>query len=234
MTHSSLPDDRQESPSGDCPSRESAPRRRTVSLNLSLGKQEFFDHQAAEWDAAARPDMPVRLARVVTTAALQPGMRVLDVGTGTGVLIPPLLEAIGPVGCVLALDNSPEMIAVARGKRYAGSVEFLLADIHDSGLADAAFDAVFCNAALPHFVNKPRALREMARLLRPGGLLVISHPIGREAVNRLHRRVSAVVAEDRVPPLERLGEWLAQVGITAETQIDEPEFYLVAGRKESE
>lgn len=194
-------------------------------------KTGFFDRHAAGWDSSARPDMPERLARVVAAGVLHPGERVLDVGSGTGVLIPHVLGAVGPAGSVLALDISAEMLAVARSKQFAGSVEFLQADVHDSGLPDASFDAVFCNAALPHFEDRQRALREMVRVLRAGGALVVSHPIGRDAVNRLHQRAGDAVAEDRVPPAERLREWLERAGLVAVNAVDEPEFYLVSGRK---
>lgn len=198
---------------------------------MTHDKRSFFDHHAAHWDERTPPDMPARLARVVAAARLQAGSCVLDVGCGTGVLIPHLLPAVEPDGHITAIDISGEMIARAQAKWFAHRVRFLQADIHDSGLPDGSFDAVFCNAVLPHLADPHRALGEMVRMLRPGGVLVISHPIGREAVNRLHQRAGEAVAQDRVPPPDRLRRWMTDAGLVQVHVVDEPEFYLATGHK---
>jgi len=175
--------------------------------------------------------MVAKLARVVALAGVRSGDRVMDVGTGTGVLIPHIAEAVGASGSILAIDISPEMLSVARGKKFPQNVEFLQADIQETGLPGNSFDRIICNAAFPHFEDRKKALAEMVRMLRPGGTLVISHPIGRDAVNRLHREVSPVVAEDHVPAAHELRRMLEEVGLFEILIVDEPDFYLAAGHK---
>ena len=199
-----------------------------------MDRPGFFDHHAATWDADRHPEEEARLARVVTLAEVQPGHVVLDVGTGTGVLVPHLLRAVGSAGRIVAIDSSPGMLEVARQKGFPPSVTFLEADAHDLPLPDADFDRVICNAALPHFEDRAQGIREMARVLRPEGILVVSHPIGREAVNRLHRDVGGPVEEDRVPPPEAMTALLQGAGLTEVRVVDEPEFYLASGRKPGE
>jgi ubiquinone/menaquinone biosynthesis C-methylase UbiE len=194
-------------------------------------RAEFFDHHAANWDRDERDDIGVRIARVVEHADILPGQRVLDVGTGTGVVVPFLVDALGPGGKVTAIDISAEMLATAQTKGFAGDVEYLLLDAEDSGLPDDSFDRVICNAVFPHFEDKPAAMGEMFRLLKSEGILVISHPIGREAVNRLHLDAGAVVAEDRVPTPEQMITLLQHAGMVDVEVIDEPEFYLARARK---
>jgi ubiquinone/menaquinone biosynthesis C-methylase UbiE len=80
-----------------------------------MDRQEFFDCQARDWDATRPRDVGPRLARVIGEAKLLPKQRVLDVGTGTGVLIPLIFEAVGPSGEITALDFSSEMLGAARG-----------------------------------------------------------------------------------------------------------------------
>jgi SAM-dependent methyltransferase len=179
-----------------------------------MDRPGFFDHHAVTWDANRHPDEDARLARVVALAEVQPGHAVLDVGTGTGVLISHLLLAVGSTGRIVALDLSSEMLEVARQKGFPPSVNFLEADVHHVPLPDADFDRVICNAALPHFEDRAQSIREMVRVLRPEGILVISHPIGREAVNRLHRDVGGPVEEDRVPPPEAMIALLEEAGLT--------------------
>lgn len=196
-----------------------------------MDRPEFFDQHAASWDADRPPEEEASLARVVTLAEVQPGQAVLDVGTGTGVLIPHLLRAVGPTGRIVAVDLSPEMLEVAREKGFPPSVTSLEADVHDLPLPDADFDRVICNAALPHFEDRAHSMQEMVRVLRPGGVLVISHPIGREAVNRRHRKAGGPVEGDRVPPPEAMTALLGEAGLTEAWVVDEPEFFLARGLK---
>jgi ubiquinone/menaquinone biosynthesis C-methylase UbiE len=195
-----------------------------------LNKQQFFDRVASGWEGEARPDLSHRLARVASLSCLREGLCVLDVGTGTGVLIPYILSAIGPQGMVVAIDISREMLRQVWQKGFPPNVHLVLADMHCAGFQPQAFDRVLCNAVFPHFDDRARALAEAWRVLRPDGLLVISHPIGREAVNRLHAHYH-VVAQDRVPDAAWMHDWLTQLGWSDVKVIDEPEFYLVQAWK---
>lgn len=197
-----------------------------------MNRKEFFDQLAPAWDAQEPSDLAPRLERVVALAELREGHWVLDVGTGTGVLLPYLLRWVGERGVVVALDISREMLCQAVQKRFPLNVHLVLGDMHGAGLRGEAFDRVICNAVFPHFEDKERALGEVWRVLRPGGMLVISHPIGREAVNRLHAQHHPV-AEDRVPPVEKMRELLTRLGWTQVEVIDEPDFYLARASKPS-
>jgi len=196
-----------------------------------MDKQRFFDHHAGTWDESRHPEEDARLARVVALAEAMPGHAVLDVGTGTGVLVPHLLRAVGPAGKVAAIDVSAGMLEVARQKGFPANVDFQQADVRRIPFPEAAFDRVICNAAFPHFEDRAQSLREMIRVLRSGGILVISHPIGREAVNVLHREAGGPVEEDRVPAPSAMFALLENADLTDVWVIDEPEFYLARSRK---
>lgn len=192
----------------------------------------FFDRLADRWDGMERPDIGERLERVVMESGVAPGMRVLDVGTGTGALIPALLTAMNGTGAIDAIDISAGMLRVAESKGFPGEVvAFHRAAVETYGGPISWYDAVMCNAVLPHFDDVDLALSRVAGLLRPGGLVVISHPIGREAVNRIHREAGEVVTEDIVPDGAALARMLEHAGFVDVTVIDEPEFYLVRARK---
>lgn len=196
-----------------------------------MDKMAFFDDLADHWDAEEVADIDKRLEKVVSLSRIVEGESVLDVGTGTGVLIPHLLRAIGPSGNIVAIDISSEMLEKARGKRYRNNVRFVLASIENSGLPNECFDKIFCNAVYPHFENKQKALSELKRILQDGGALIISHPIGREKVNSIHRKSSSVVAEDRVPSAAKMREILGEAGFERVSVIDEPEFYFAFALK---
>jgi len=196
-----------------------------------MDRKQFFDQLAPEWEKSAPADLSQRLERVVSMSRISPGCRILDVGTGTGGLIRFILKAIGKEGYVLAIDISPDMIAVAKSKGFPANVELQVMDAHNLNVPDNSFDTVMCNAVFPHFEDKESALRELQRVLRPGGTLVISHPIGREAVNKLHSETGSIVAEDRVPTPEQMRDLLERMGFVNIEILDEPEFYIAISRK---
>lgn len=190
----------------------------------------FFDQCADRWDSMEVPDMGERAARVVALAGIGRGDAVLDVGCGTGVMAPPLLRAVGIQGRVVAFDLSQGMLRVARSKRLGPNTLLVLSDAERPAFASSAFDAVVCNAVFPHFGDRERALLALAACLKRGGKLVVSHPIGREAVNRIHSEHQEV-AEDSVPPPELMKKHLSSAGLVAARVIDEPEFYYADASK---
>jgi SAM-dependent methyltransferase len=108
-------------------------------------------------------------------AAPRPGERVLDVACGTGIVARLAAERVGPTGNVVGLDLNPGMLAVAGSATPAGaSIEWRKANAEDMPFPDESFDLVVCQQGLQFFPNKPVALREMHRVLTPGGRLAIS------------------------------------------------------------
>jgi len=196
-----------------------------------MSRREFFDRHAAGWESESVPDLDERLRRVVWLAKVRVGHWVLDVGTGTGMLIPHLTDAAGIAGRVVAFDTSLAMLREARQKTGGRGWLLVQADAQRIPVCDAQFHRVVCNAALPHFEDRERALREMYRALVPSGIIIVSHPIGREAVNARHRAAGEAVAEDRVPAADEMVRLMEGVGFRAVSVVDEPDFYLARGQK---
>ncbi len=109
---------------------------------------------------------------LVETAALRPGERVLDVACGTGVVTRLAAKRVGAGGKVVGLDLNAGMLAVARSR--APAIEWREGSATELPLPDAAFDAVLCQQGLQFFPDRPAALREMRRVLVPGGRLALS------------------------------------------------------------
>ncbi len=196
-----------------------------------ISQAEFFDSYADRWDSMERDDICVILERVVRESGIAPRMDILDVGTGTGVIIPCLLRAMDKIGSIKAIDISAGMLRVARSKGFPDCVEFQTADVESFECPNGSYDRVICNAVFPHFTSKAATLSRIHRMLKPGGLIVISHPTGREAVNKIHREAGLVVAEDRVPNAQKMRQMLEAAGFVDGNVTDEPEFYLALGRR---
>lgn len=117
--------------------------------------------------------------QLVAAAALRPGERVLDVACGTGVVARLAADQVGPAGSVAGADVNPGMLAVARTVATSSgrtSIQWYETAAEAMPLPDAAYDVVFCQLALQFFADKTAALREMRRVLAPGGRAYASVP----------------------------------------------------------
>jgi ubiquinone/menaquinone biosynthesis C-methylase UbiE len=116
--------------------------------------------------------------RTLTLARLQPGDAVLDVGCGTGTLALEAARRVGRAGRVASVDPSPEQIARARAKaaRRHVPIEFQIGVIEQLAFPDQTFDVVFSTLMMHHVPEslKRQGLAEIARVLKPGGRLVIA------------------------------------------------------------
>ena len=113
---------------------------------------------------------------LVALAALQPGERVLDLACGSGVVTRVAAQQVGPSGTVTGLDINPPMLDLARAlPPPAGApVTWIEASAEATGLPDASIDVILCQQGFQFFLDKAAALREMHRVLVPGGRLLFS------------------------------------------------------------
>jgi SAM-dependent methyltransferase len=111
-------------------------------------------------------------SRVAEAADIRSGERVLDVACGTGVLARAVAGRVGPDGTVVGLDLNDGMLAVA--KRRAPDIEWKHGRAEALPFDGASFDAVVSQFGLMFFEDRPAALREMLRALRPGGRLAVA------------------------------------------------------------
>jgi SAM-dependent methyltransferase len=171
--------------------------------------REFFSARAADWDSRFPDDGP-GYAAAVAELGLREGDRVLDAGCGTGRALPPLRAAVGPLGVVLGADLTPTMLneAVRAGRDRDGRL--LLADVTALPLRSRSLDAVFGAGLISHLPRPAENLRELARVVRPGGVLALFHPIGRAALAaRQGRQITPedLRAEPNLRPLLAASEW---------------------------
>lgn len=110
--------------------------------------------------------------RVADAAEVAPGDRVLDVACGTGVLARTVIGRVGPAGRVIGLDPNEGMLEVAR--RASPDVEWREGVAEDLPFEDECFDAVVSQFGLMFFEDRVAALREMRRVLRPGGRAAVA------------------------------------------------------------
>ncbi|GGQ87138.1 class I SAM-dependent methyltransferase [Couchioplanes azureus] len=146
---------------------------------------------------------------------LTSGARLLDVGCGPGTLTADLATHITP-GRITALEPTGAALGLARAeiaRRGLSTVDFAVGDVHDLAFPDATFDVVHAHQVLQHVGDPVRALREMRRVTRPGGIVAV--------------RDSDYAAFTWFPRLPELDEWLRLYGRVARGNGGEPD----AGRR---
>ena len=192
----------------------------------------FFDHHAPTWDEYGPPIAQVlaRLDKLRPVLGLAAGQEVLEVGCGTGRVTAWLADIVRP-GRVTAIDFSSIMIekALARGIDAA----FRVADVCADDLGAALFDIVFCMHVAPHFRDMAGAIRRLSAAMRPGGRFIVLHLVGREKVNAIHSSAGHAVACDHLPTAEDWPALLEGAGLRMDTMTDEPDLFLVTGRREA-
>jgi ubiquinone/menaquinone biosynthesis C-methylase UbiE len=141
-------------------------------------------NEQAGWDGFARTNASDRFRRqsaamgtpltdlVVREAAIEPGMRVLDVASGTGEPAISIASVMNGTGEVIASDVSEQPLKIGAeraAKRRLTNISFRVADVHRLPFADGYFDRVTCRLGLMFFADVEKALRDIHRVLKPGG-----------------------------------------------------------------
>lgn len=190
-------------------------------------QREAFDAVHDRFLVELPADVRERMRRIVAAAGIRAGEHVLDVGTGTGALIPDI-RTYRP-GRIFACDLSGKMLEqVAR--RYP-EVERHQCDVRDAALPDASVDAVFMNGMYGNIADKRGALANLMRMLRPAGRIVISHPEGRGYVEQLVRTEPFPITP--LPSRAEAHAFLEPFGLNIQEYTDEEKLLIVVAVKKS-
>jgi len=178
------------------------------------GSRKYFETVAPKWDALRQGFFSETVReKAFEAAGAIAGKIAADIGAGSGFVTEGLLRR----GLrVIAVDRSEAMLEEMKRKFGAGAaVEYRLGEAESLPLADASVDYAFANMVLHHVESPPVAIREMARILKPGGRLVITD-LDHHDFDFLHTEHC-----DRWMGFDRpdVARWLVEAGLT-EVSID--------------
>lgn len=186
---------------------QDAQRVQGVLARRRSRSQEFFSTAAGEWDRMRAELFGRRVDLLALLALLDPEWVVGDLGCGTG----QVAESLAPfVGRVVAVDESAAMLAAAR-KRLEGAenVEVRRGEVESLPLDDGELDAAVLFLVLPYLAEPARALAEAARVLRPGGRLLVADLTPHDREEYRQRMGHLWQGFSR----ERMAEWLDGAGL---------------------
>lgn len=178
---------------------------------------EYFDQRADMFQQAIPEDIQERTAYIVRTAGVNADSRILDVGTGTGVLIGHFLAAGAKQSNIVGVDLSERMLSLAR--QHFHDVFFWNGDVMSVFLKQSSpklpshiseFDFVFFNACFANMHDRKATLQHIRELLAPGGKVVISHPAP-EFVDWLHNSDPEIVPH-LLPTRDEASNWAKELG----------------------
>ena len=185
----------------------------------------FFDRLAPDWDAEMIRSDEI-IAAILDKAEVSAGKDVLDVATGTGVLIGDYLAR--GVASVTGIDISPNMARIAQGKYPQKNVKILCGDVERTDF-DRLFDCIVVYNAFPHFPDPARLIAHLASLLKPGGTLTVAHGMSREKIDAHHHGAASRVSNGLMPAEELSAIFAAHLTVTA--VISDDRMYQVVGKK---
>jgi len=197
-------------------------------------KRHYFNELAPCWDELpSPPDAAAKVRRFVQQAVAPGARRVLDVGGGTGILLPALLERCDAAAQLVELDLAESMLAESARKFSDRRVLRLCADARNLPLRGGSFDLILCFGVLPHLGEAAEALRRFLPLLRVGGVLAVGHLMGSRELNAFHASLDDPVAGDTLLPAAALAETLRGLGADGIVAEEYADWYFVRAERQT-
>jgi len=196
---------------------------------VSKAHRDYFNGLAPEWSARMADDH--RFREFLLQFGVSRGDCVLDAGAGTGRMTRHLIELVGTGGRVLAQDFAIEMVCEGRRVLPDSGALWICDDLCSLSYAGDVFDKVLCFSVFPHIQDPSRALKEIYRVLKPGGKLLILHTSDSAGLNAFHASLESVVRSDRLPAPDEMIGYFHQAQIEPLSVIDQTDLYWAEGRK---
>jgi demethylmenaquinone methyltransferase/2-methoxy-6-polyprenyl-1,4-benzoquinol methylase len=192
----------------------------------------FFENLAESWDAMQPPDRDVKLEKLLSSfkPVLSGSRLILEVGTGTGVLIP-ILKKLSPNAHVAAIDLALAMLKQANLRCKTGLL--VQADAIQLPFPALHFQSIICHNSFPHFPDKGSTLTEFFRVLTVEGQLIILHDAPREKVNAVHMHASdPTIHQDMLPGKDDMHTLFHNAGFEDINIEDTEDHYFAMGQRE--
>lgn len=192
-----------------------------------MDERDFFDKLAPTWDDNEVLSTKDKVNFILDFFHLDKGQDVLDLGTGTGVLLPFIAQRIGKEGSLTAVDYSEGMLkrAESKFKDLVPSPKFLNLDFENENIP-GEFDRIILYCVYPHLHTPIDTLKWLEKVnLKKHGMISIAFPCSPDFINKIHREKHS--ESDILPPASVLVDFFKEKGIAASVACDSGEGYVI-------
>lgn len=182
-------------------------------ISCIMDDRSFFDNLAPIWDENETLSTPDKVREILEFIKIEKGQAVLDLGTGTGVLIPFIAEKTGPEGKITAVDFSEGMLKRAKAK-FSDVVphpDFFNLDFEVEDIP-GKYDRIILYCVYPHLSSPVKSLKKLIENnLKSGGVISIAFPCSEDYINGIHKERKS--ESDKLPSAGNLSLFLNGQGI---------------------
>ena len=197
-----------------------------------INQKMYFDNQAEKWHHKIDEKTKLRLRSIFKEKIPVLKAPVLDIGSGTGVLLPELYSGLDKSFPVYEADFSWNMLMQNRSNNNSyPSIHYVQTDSHELPFKNNFFNSIICFAAFAHFIDKPRVAQEFHRVLSPGGKLTILHLMCHIKLNKMHLHVGGAVKNDILPAVRDLSRILSESAFSVLAFEENKSIYLITAEK---
>ena len=191
-----------------------------------MSQTDFFNSVANDWDNMIKVDER-KINYLLDKLSIHQEDKILDVGTGTGVLIPFLYERVSK-GLIRGVDISEGMINVARSKfNHLMNVYFDIVNIEKENLEDK-YDRIILYSMYPHLENKTETISRLVKKnLKEDGMLMIAHSDSRAFLNNLHGNADERIQESILMEINKQKNVFINAGLNVVEAFENNEMYYV-------
>lgn len=192
-----------------------------------MDERAFFDNLSASWDDNEILSTSDRVNKILDFIDIKKGMSVLDLGTGTGVLLPFIAERVGERGKITAVDYSEGMLqqAIRKFSELHPAPEFLNLDIENENIP-GEYDRIILYCVYPHLHTPVDTLKWLEKVnLKKDGSITIAFPCGADFINNIHREKHS--ESDKLQKPEALAAYLRENGLETQVLADSEEAYII-------
>lgn len=195
-----------------------------------MKQKDFFNSMAEKWDTLCYHDRD-KINEILALSDIREGAKILDVGTGTGIMIPFLASRVGKNGEITAVDNAEKMLEIAKRKNDYANVRFIAGDIFNIILPEEYFDIIMCYSVFPHLEYKLTFAERLGKFLKPRGKIVVSHSQSRHEINHMHKNAAQPVSRDYLPDAETIKGYFSGCNFETIVEVDNDRMFVLIGQK---
>ncbi|CEO05012.1 methlytransferase [[Clostridium] sordellii] len=191
-----------------------------------MNQVEFFNKIAKEWDSIIEVNEE-KINLLLSKLDIKSNERILDVGTGTGVIIP-FIKALNKGGYIKGVDISTGMLNIANEKyKNLENIEFEIKDVEEEEIYEK-YDKIILYSMFPHLENKTKTVKTLInKNLNKNGKLIIAHSNSREFLNNMHKEKDKSVSKARLIPVNNQRKIFEKNGLKVLEAFENDQIYYL-------